>query len=401
MKLFSISLSVVILQFINCAIIPERFQGESEFHRCLVVYINQLNISTELKVDTNPKDVESCEQIQKSVTETIDHIYIEMSKNLQEAFTNRSESDCVMDIFNHHKFFEINIVLTAAQMTAPTINDNPLREVYDKSKDIFVLAAISCFMSDDISTGIIEDLSKKVKVSEDELKCIKKELIGKDLLSEELPDANSINVDETTIAMTTFEDVTEHVTILPTTEDVIQGFERDENEILEDSYEDIPPSTEKPEMQETASVTEETEKPEPQVEEKLAAEDSTESHDKGLRFKRQNEIGKFQSDEESEEIELTCEHLMQNVNDKIKLFEFSTLNHEENLCMSQLLTAGNFTMIHELIVFQKTPKLEDREKEIFLELIIGSIWNLIECTDIFGFKEFGDNMLTPLHSNIK
>lgn len=174
---FAIFLSIFCFNLIHCGILPEIVKDKSEFHACLVSYVRSLNISTTLSEGDTQDDSYDCKQLHGRIQEMIKEIYEDISSNLATNIEDLNEINCIMKSFYSRSLLEINIVLTAAHLTAPNVVKNPLEEVQTKTKNIFTMTAGECLLSENNFVEITKNIGTKMMVDEHELKCIKKQLI--------------------------------------------------------------------------------------------------------------------------------------------------------------------------------------------------------------------------------
>lgn len=309
-------LLVLVLGGLNCAILPEKLQSTFEFHECLVKYLEAQNISTEFVVARSTSEIAGCKQLQSDMEVMIEQILSDVNKNLVKSLTNETEVECLMDVFRTQKFFVINIVLSAAHMTneagAPQLVD-----VFNRSKNIFLFAAMKCLVSEQMLMEIFRDFSAKLNVTDDEFICIERKLAVND-------EAN---------------DTTEEIE--STTTDM-------DSEEVTSKYPEIDGNT------------------------ILRLESSAE----------------LDSDD--------CDETLHKVESRISHFEFPSLDNIENRCMSEKVTKNDINSVLEFIVMRKTSTTEHdiiARNEKLRSLIAGHVWNIIECTDLFGFSSIIDNLL--------
>jgi hypothetical protein len=299
MRLF-ISLCLV-WSVVEGAIIPDTLTSTFEFHQCLVEYLASHNITSDLKSTRDRSDIRGCEEQQIGIESMIEEVYVDVSRNLETMLPNSTEAECLSETFRAEKFFEISIVLSAATLT--DIDKGPeLQGVYNRCKNIFLFAFMKCLMTEEIFVEIFNDFSVKMNVTDEEFKCIQRDL---QLL-----------------------------------EGIVEGEEVTGNEIKKAS----------------------------------AVDNSVE-----VEAENQN-----------------CSKSLEKVGERIKAFEFPSLNLDQNKCMAEKTTADDVKSVFEFIVMKRASKTSGEVKarnEKLKGLVVGFVWNIIECTDIFGFYEIIENLL--------
>lgn len=335
---------------INCALIPNTLDDPSMFHQCLLSYMSSSNIHSELnEAQPNNESSANCDSLKQSISAMVDGVYDDVEKNLNDILENKTEVDCLMETFRINKFLEINIVLTAAHLTTGKNDDDSLKEVFSKSKSIFTFATMKCIFSDQILMDIFEDFSSKVHVNQEELQCVKIHLTKLKLLKVEvttiLPDEEhktpDTDYDETTVASTREEEST---TLDPTEDGETQ------REI----------------------------------------------------FVQSNQIFKLSSEESSAEepprtpADDACDRNLFDLQARITNFKFPSMNDEQNQCMANQSNEIDVNAVYEFIVLRTSSTTQDEineRNEKLKDLIVGYIWKIIDCTDIFGFTGLVDNLL--------
>lgn len=333
---------------IHCAFIPNTLDDPSKFHQCLLSYMDSNNIHSELNAaQLNNQQSADCDSLQKAISEMVDGVYDDVEKNLNNILENKTEVDCLMETFRINKFLEINIVLTAAHLTTGKNDEDSLKEVFSKSKTIFTIATMKCIFSDQILMDIFEDFSSKVQVNQEELQCVKIHLMKLKLLKVEattiLPDeehtTTDTDYDETTFTSTTEEEFT---TLEPSKDDELQReIFVQSNQIFKMSSEEF--SAEEPR--------------------RTPADDSCDSH-------------------------------LLDLQARITNFKFPSMNDEQNQCMANRSSEVDVNAVYEFIVLRTSSTTNDEineRNEKMKNLIVGYIWKIIDCTDIFGFTGLVDN----------
>lgn len=452
-------------------------QDPSEFSKCLLVYMNG-NSTQSHKVS------KECAEMHEQIRGTIGVIYGQIKKNLNDVLVNKSEVNCLVDTFRHHKFLETNIVMTTAHLTNGFDQEKLLKEVYDKSKMIFTIAAMKCIMSEQMVLEIVADFSTKVKVDGQEFECIKSSLEKEeeearmngrgDALSETVDVTEEIttaNYDEPTTEVTTLAEEEEDLTTLngneaatyetdeilaePTT---VSNFEQEETEEITSTDDDTETTTHDADSEADSEFTTDpifdqlsaatsnddyetiieddaneiiddiTEMSPIDIfteassfesstifdDEQFPTEAQTDSTDT---FIINNEILKLSTPEDSVETsegnqrvkksagipptpyDEPCKSKLQAVRDRIRKFEFTSLDDQQNHCVSEHLTEKDLQTIFQYTVLKSASSVEEVEKRnaSLKEMIAASIWNIIECTDLFGFNEIIDALM-PKHN---
>lgn len=336
-------LILLALPLMHCGIIPDTDQDSSNFHQCLLSYIAANNISSDLSATRHNEEREDCSLLHEAIVETISAIYKDVEKNLNEILENKTEVDCLMESFRFNKFLEINIVLTAAHLTTGANDEHRLEEVFSKSKEIFTIATMKCVMSDQMLMEIFQDFSLKVHVSQEELECVKMHL------------RQSNEPEETTsFATDTFlTDTSDEVTVESTTVEDLTTFNPADIELGVET------------------------------------------------FVQGNQIFKLSSEASSVEesrstLEEICANRLKDVRARITNFQFPSMNDEQNLCMTKQVTENDVTAVYHFIALRnssKTIQETNERNENLKSLLIGYIWNVIECFDVFGFTDMIDNLL--------
>lgn len=333
----------------SCAIIPETDQDPKEFHECLVSYLRSINISSSLSLSESNEDSDACQTTQTAISETINGVYNQVERNLYNVLANQSEVECFVETLREQRFLEVNIVLTAAHLTM----NGSLEEVYRKSKSIFVFAATKCVITPEMVMEIIKDLSERLRVSDDEFDCIKLYLTdgrrGKRSVDAETKEEE---IEDTTIAaedkFSTFLDLSYDET---TTMEAENGSEMTSGGIT-----------------------------------KLEAGNAIVKNNSSLEISSENETTKPTNDDK-------CSSLLLNVRERIANYQYSLLSDEENRCMSNKTSESDINNIFRFIVLRQS-NLNDLQinerNEIVKTKISNIIWNVIDCSDIFGFKDIVD-----------
>jgi hypothetical protein len=150
-------------------------QKTLDFHECLVDYMKTQNISTESVSVRSSSEISGCQKLHIKIQGLMDEILEDVTRNIEKVLTNQTEAECFVGVLRSRKFIEHIIVLPAAQMTNQ--NEIPkLDGVYTRSKNIFLLAAMKCLISEDTFMDIFLDFSAKMNVNEHEFDCIKRKL---------------------------------------------------------------------------------------------------------------------------------------------------------------------------------------------------------------------------------
>lgn len=345
---------------VSCAIIPDTAQDPKEFHECLVNYLNIINISSSLNSSVLSDVSEECKKMQKAIEETINGVYDKVEENLYNVLDSQTEIECLMETWRKLKFFEVNIILTAAHLTM----NGSLDEVYMKSKSIFVSSAMKCIATKEMVFEIIEDLSTRLQVNDDEYNCIKWQLMAdvrrKRSAIDEL-NANEIDVTTETAedeAFTTTDFST--MTFVELTTMTFQDETFDENNDLS-NFED---------------------------ESKATEENIIEKENSSFEFSNENETNEAKNNE-------TCANHLQNIRSRIINYEISSLNLEENRCVSNKTSEDIVNTAFKFIASRRlnlTEAQTTERNEMMRNLIGTTVWNIIDCTDIFGFMDIVDNL---------
>lgn len=353
-------LLLFIFPSIRCATIPSTAQNFPATNSCLVNFLNARNLSISSS-DSQYNDGRSddCRNFNSDVTALLERTYKSVEKNFKNILSNQTETKCLMETFRSHKFLEINIVMTAAYLSSGEKGADNLRDVFERSRNIFTIAMVKCIMTDQTFIEIFDDFSNKLKVDKVEFECIKLIMVGNSDGEEEMTttepawDATYKKNDDVIEVGTTTENVEE----ISTT-----------NENIEETFITDIPST--------------------------VDDDSI----KSLVYR--NKISKVLSRESSMEPESNedCSLTITNVRARITNYEYSSLSKDENTCMAKKLSEKDINVIYEIIVTKDSVKTDDIESKhhSLRKLISQTIWNLVECADIYGFVGIVDGLFPKI-----
>lgn len=311
--------------------------------KCLQVCIlcNQINdyhsclvsyLSTIGLVEDSLKEgtFEKCSEQRKNLNENFILMYNDLQKNLYEVLANNSEVECLVKSFKQNKFLEANIVMTSAILTAETFNRTQLNYVFEESKRIFTIAALECLINDQIVMEIFKDFSVKLNVGDDEFVCIEKYLKNFTI-------SKGINDEESE----------------ETTEKIKSG-----RSFLEvGKFKKI--KLEKSSVEST-SLDEENKR----------------------------------STEELKETLQSCDKTLETLNMKIMNFHFPSMNEIQNNCMKlkfdDIFTVYKFIALNK---FSANSKEIEIRNESLKKILLKTIWNIIECTDLLNLADIINDFL--------
>ncbi|KAG5666381.1 hypothetical protein PVAND_014410 [Polypedilum vanderplanki] len=171
-QILIISLLIV---FSNAGVIKKELTEIENFHFCLITHldsINLINFTMNNNVMTqSAKDPKMCENFHDQLFSTISIMYKIMRAELEKAFEDPDEANCLIDVFQKTRFMEYNVIATAAVQFHSNAYKN-LKDILDISKNIFIYSTVKCLISEDILFDIFRQLSSRLTVKEDELQCI-------------------------------------------------------------------------------------------------------------------------------------------------------------------------------------------------------------------------------------
>ncbi|CRL07968.1 CLUMA_CG021214, isoform A [Clunio marinus] len=305
---------------------------------CIIKYLSDKNITLNLNSDSDNEI--SCIHQHKDIDRLLQNAYENVEKNLYNSIRNATEADCLINVFRTQKFFEKSILMTTVYLTPELVEEDKLREVFDISRNIFTFAMTKCLLTDEIVMNIFEDLSVKIQVDVDELNCINKALDSQSsTISTNNSSVNDVNnEDQTTVK---FDDYDEITTIkndgeLSSSEIEIQNGKTSANNFI-----------------------------------------------------RKNPTLNIKVVEDSKKTEDCNIHLL-NLYLRTSSYKYPSLTNEENQCMKASFTENDLITIFKLIslkhsVVDSTTNSGEYQKKLLNELIVKTLWNLMECVDIFGF----------------
>lgn len=207
---------------------------------------------------------------------------------------------------------------------------------------------MKCIINNEMLMEIIEDLSERLRVSDNELDCMKLYLADKNRSKRSIDEETNEN-ELTTVAAevsTDFSLYDDEATTMTSFDTVEDANEIKFNVIVKNNS--------------------------------------------SQEISNENEAAKSTNDEE-------CKIYLQEVFKRITNYDYSLLNKEENRCVSNKITERDINNTIGFIILRQSNITDDQmniRNERAKVLISTSIWNIMDCVDIFGFTDIVNNLLS-------
>lgn len=162
------------------AIPVEEISYRVNLQHCLLDYLDEIGVISYTSAH-DESHFQDCQKFHDELNATMTTMYKVLKFNLEDALESPAESECLMDIFQHTKFLEYNVIGTTAMQLEVDSYDQ-LERVLSISKGIFVYATVRCLISQQMLSEMFVDFSVKMTLTDSEYDCIRREVFDRNLI---------------------------------------------------------------------------------------------------------------------------------------------------------------------------------------------------------------------------